>query len=507
MGLTMGNDRSLLLQGLAGGVLAGLGLCWSGPWWMLPALALLWSSARSPWAAALWGAVAIAISHSWLLALHPLTWLGVPALLSLPLAIAVWLICALAAAVLTGAWSVVGRCLPSPGTLPHALVLALIWGLMETLLARAPLFWIGVGGSVLPGDPWLAGLSRWMGAGGLATVQLILGWGLWKLWLWSRSHAGLSWRWWSLVALALTVVHAIGALAFYAGAAGQPSGDVISLALWQPAIPTREKFSDRRQAELPGRLRAVEARAQRDGAELLLAPEGMLPLDRRRFEGNALPVMSGGFRWVAGQQRSALLLLDPQTSGPPKAIDKHRLVPLGEWVPAWPGLSGLSAVGGLEAGPASRLWPWGGPPAAVAICYEISNGTALARAVADGGQWILAAANLDPYPQLLQRQFLALAGLRSLETARPVASVANTGPTAMITAHGQVTDSLASMRPGLLQAVLQPTDGVTLYVRWREWPLWWALLAAVLALFKTSSGLGLPPALLRRRKTPPPDQA
>ena len=130
----------------------------------------------------------------------------------------------------------------------------------------------------------------------------------------------------------------------------------------------------------------------------------------------------------------------------------------------------------------------------MAICYEISNGTALARAVADGGQWILAAANLDPYPQLLQRQFLALAGLRSLETARPVASVANTGPTAMITAHGQVTDSLASMRPGLLQAVLHPTDGVTLYVRWREWPLWWALLAAVLALFKTSSGLGLPPA-------------
>ena len=376
MGLTMGNDRSLLLQGLAGGVLAGLGLCWSGPWWMLPALALLWSSARSPWAAALWGASAIAISHCWLLALHPLTWLGVPALLSLPLAMAVWLICALAAAVLTAAWSVVGRCLPSPGTLPHALVLALIWGLTETLLARAPLFWIGVGGSVLPGDPWLAGLSRWVGAGGLASVQLLLGWGLWRLWLLSRTDTGFSWRWSGQAALALAVVHAFGALALYGGAPGQPSGEAMSLALWQPAIPTREKFSDRRQAELPGRFDAVEARAQRDGAQLLLAPEGTLPLDRRRFDDNALPVISGGFRWVAGQQRSALLLLDPQASGPPTAIDKHRLVPLGEWFPAWPGLSGLSAVGGLEAGSASRLWPWGGPPAAVAICYEISNGTA-----------------------------------------------------------------------------------------------------------------------------------
>ena len=307
MGLTMGNDRSLLLQGLAGGVLAGLGLCWSGPWWMLPALALLWSSARSPWAAALWGASAIAISHCWLLALHPLTWLGVPALLSLPLAMAVWLICALAAAVLTAAWSVVGRCLPSPGTLPHALVLALIWGLTETLLARAPLFWIGVGGSVLPGDPWLAGLSRWVGAGGLASVQLLLGWGLWRLWLLSRTDTGFSWRWSGQAALTLAVVHAFGALALYGGAPGQPLGEAMSLALWQPAIPTREKFSDRRQAELPGRFHAVEARAQRDGAQLLLAPEGTLPLDRRRFDDNALPVISGGFRWVAGQQRSALL--------------------------------------------------------------------------------------------------------------------------------------------------------------------------------------------------------
>ena len=85
----MGNDRSqLLLRGLVGGALAGIALCLSGPWWMVPALALLWSVVQSPLAAALWGGVAVAISHHWLLALHPLTWLGVPALLSLPLAMA-----------------------------------------------------------------------------------------------------------------------------------------------------------------------------------------------------------------------------------------------------------------------------------------------------------------------------------------------------------------------------------------------------------------------------------
>ena len=162
----MGNDRSqILLRALLGGVLAGTGLSLSGLWWMLPALALLWSVAFNPLAAALWGGLAVAISHRWLLALHPLTWLGVPELLSLPLAAAVWLGCVLAAALLLSGWSGLVRLLPGRGGALQALVLSLIWGLGETLLSRGPLFWIGVGGSVFPADPALGGWWRWRGGG------------------------------------------------------------------------------------------------------------------------------------------------------------------------------------------------------------------------------------------------------------------------------------------------------------------------------------------------------
>ena len=97
----MGNDRSLvLLQGLVGGLLAGVALTVSGPWWMVPALALLWAASPSALASALWGGVAVLVSHRWLLALHPLMWIGVPAGLSLPVAVAIWLACALLAALL-----------------------------------------------------------------------------------------------------------------------------------------------------------------------------------------------------------------------------------------------------------------------------------------------------------------------------------------------------------------------------------------------------------------------
>ena len=507
MVLTMGNDRSLpLLGGLSGGVLAGLGLCLSGPWWMVPALALLWSVVRSPLAAALWAAVAIAISHRWLIALHPLTWLGVPAPLSLPLALLVWLACVLSAALLVAGWSLLARWLPGRGGLLQALVLSLLWGLSETLLARGPLFWIGVGGSILPADRWLGGLAGWFGAGGLAAVQLLLGWWLWQLWCAVRVEGVQRWRILRWGVLGLVVAHGLGAVALTGVAQGTADNEELPIALWQTAIPTREKFSDRRQTELPQRLHEAMKSAQRAGAQLLLAPEGTLPVKFGLEQGGGIPLISGGFRFVAGQQRSSLLLMTPETTGPSDSIDKHRLVPLGEWAPSLPGLNRLSAVGGLQSGAPARLWRWGGPPAAVAICYEISNGTALAEAVADGAQWILAAANLDPYPLLLQRQFLALAQLRSLETARPLVSVANTGPTVLIAGRGLVEAELPAMLPGLLPVRLKPVQGMTLYAVCRDWPLWLMFLVAVGVLLRTRTGSGPLRAPTRLRRTPPPGQ-
>ena len=143
-------------------------------------------------------------------------------------------------------------------------------------------------------------------------------------------------------------------------------------------------------------------------------------------------------------------------------------MPIGEWVPPLPaGLTaGLSAVGGLTPGPAPRTMEIVNPPAAVAICYEIADGLALARAAADGATWLLAIANLDPYPLQLQKQFLALAQLRAIETGRDLLSVGNTGPTALISANGSVQWLLAPEAPGVAEALVQVRQRVTPYSRW-----------------------------------------
>ena len=383
-------------------------------------------------------------------------------------------------------------------------LLVCLWGAAEVVLAGSPLFWMGVGGSLLPADPAWAGLARWCGAGGLAAMQLTAAWWIWHL---ANLRGRGRQRWLAFGLSALVLLHGLGRWA------SMPSADVKReakpsswrVALWQPAVPTREKFEPEQQRQLPARFQSALVAAQQAGAVWLVAPEGALPLQARLLEPAPIPLLTGGFRWLRGQQRSALLLVEAGDRLPSQALDKHRLVPLGEWIPPWlSALPGLSAVGGIEPGEASRLWQWPTfamaelptaaqataapahadalpplpPPAAVAICYELSDGAALAAAVHAGAEWLLAIANLDPYPQLLQRQFLALAQLRSLETARPLLSAANSGPTASVSAQGTVLDQLMPMQPGVLITALQPQSEQTLYVRWRDRPLFLLLMVS-----------------------------
>jgi len=191
----------------------------------------------------------------------------------------------------------------------------------------------------------------------------------------------------------------------------------------------------------------------------------------------AVEVLSGGFRQEEIELRSSVLRFPPGELEAEGAIDKHRLVPLGEWVPGGSLLrwAGLSAVGGVEPGPASRLLRRPVGDLAVAICYEIADGAGLIGASQAGAGWILASANLDPYPRLLQQQFQALSQLRAIEASRWLVSAANSGPSLVVQPDGALGASLAPMQPGTLLVRLQLRSGGTPYGRLGEWPL---LLAA-----------------------------
>ncbi len=450
-------------RALLGGVLAGVAPSLGGPLLMVPALALLWSVAERPRWSAFWALLAVVISHRWLLALHPLTWMGVPTWLSLPVALSLWLACGVLAALLVAGWSVLARLLPRRWPwFWRLMLLAGLWALAELVLSGSPLFWIGIGGSTLPWDRPLAGVARWFGSGGLTLLQLC--WGRCLLALFQQPAA---WRRWGLIGWAsVLLAHGLGSLLLWAT---PPSVGSVAMGLWQPAVPTREKFNLERQQALPTRLVDAMRQLEKNDVVAVVAPEGALPAN---FlvppDAPDIPLISGGFRWVRGQQRSSLMLYEPPDRFPVPLADKHRLVPIGEWMPPLPaGLTaGLSAVGGLAPGQAPRRMDVVEPPAAVAICYEIADGLALARAAADGATWLLAIANLDPYPRQLQKQFLALAQLRAIESGRDLLSVGNTGPSALISADGRVEWLLPPEAPGVAQTVIQVRKRATAYSRW-----------------------------------------
>ena len=469
------------LQALLGGVLAGWGLAPpAGPLLAVVAVPLLWLGVALLWRlqerpaagrlSALWGALAIGLSHRWLLALHPLDWIGVPLPLSLPLCWLLLLACGGLAAVLLLTWSALAQRL-GPRRPGAALLLAACWGVAEVLLARGPLFWFGLGAAAPTGDPALAGLAAWGGSGLLAALQLLIGWGLWRL-LERGAGAG---AWWGAALVLLLGLHGLGALQLQAGVAAASE----RLLLVQPAIPTREKQQWTARRWLERQLQAALGEAEAAGADLVLLPEGALGLEPLLAAPAPVELISGGFRWAgaasggAQEQRSALLRFAAGERRFSSALDKHRLVPLGEWVP-FSGLvrwSGLSAVGGLEPGSPSRLLARPGGALAGAICYEIADGTALRRAVRAGAGWLLASANLDPYPPLLQRQFTALAQLRAIESGRWLVSVANTGPSQLIDPRGQVRRRLPAGVPATGQATVPALTGLTPYGRWGELPL------------------------------------
>jgi len=514
----MGNHRRFwALAAIAGGVLAGVALPPLGwPWLMWPALALLWAVAGSPHrgtalgAAVLWGAAAVLVSHRWLLWLHPLDWIGVPAPLSLPLCLVVWGFCGGTGGLLVAAWVALVRPL-DPRRLDTALVAALGWGLAEVLLARGPLFWVGLGASALPGDPALAAVAALAGAGAIAALQLLIGWSLWRGFqlgaLRGRAPA---------LALPLAVVllaHGPGwalALALAPDRRGEGASERVLVV--QPAIPTRHKFESGSQRRLLGQLDQALASlsvpaalaggapagagpmgvvgpggeaGEGGAATVLVLPEGALSLGQPLPRPATAEVLGGGFRQEGESLRSSVLRYGLGAQFASGAVDKHRLVPLGEWVPLarlvrW---SGLSAVGGLDPGGPSRLLPRPGGAIGVAICYELADGTALARASRDGALWILASANLDPYPRALEAQFTALARLRAMETGRWLVSVANTGPSLVVDARGQVRETLPLGVPAVQTVTVRQRQSLTAYDRWGIGPLLLGWLLALLVRF------------------------
>jgi len=151
-------------------------------------------------------------------------------------------------------------------------------------------------------------------------------------------------------------------------------------------------------------------------------------------------------------------------------------VPFGEYVPFRDLAGGLldfvgTPLGDFSAGVSAEPLSAAGHPVGVSICYEITFGRLVADSLPEAT--ILLNVSNDAWfgDTTAPWQHLEMARMRALETARPLVRATNTGVSALIDPQGRVTLSGPLFQQGVLEGEVQPHEGLTPYLRWRDWPM------------------------------------
>jgi apolipoprotein N-acyltransferase len=418
----------------------------------------------------------------------------------LPAALAVIAVLALASllALYYSAASALQLRLASRNPAVRALRFAALWLLAE--LARGNWFtgfgWGGSGYAHVEGP--LAAYAPWIGVYGISALTAWLAMTLAQFRL-----CGHGQRIAALALLLLPFATPMGA------AEATTSSGRLEVALLQGNIPQDEKFQP--GTGVPTALRWYGQQLLDNRASLVVAPETALPLLpyqlpegywealRQRYAAGeqaaliGLPL--GSYR--EGYTNSAVGLAPGQR---PWRYDKHHLVPFGEFIPA--GFKWFTAMMHIPLGDFNRgdvgqpSFEWQGQRLAANICYEDLFGEELGVRFADPARAPTVFVNMSNIAwfgdTVAIDQHLQISRMRALEFARPFVRATNTGATAIIDHHGQVTAELPRLTQGVLQGAVQGREGLTLYARWVAktglWPLWLAALGVLLPAARRKRG-------------------
>jgi len=351
----------------------------------------------------------------------------------------------------------------------------------------------------LTGFPWNPLGSVWAipGAVGDAFIQPAAVIGVSGLTLLTLLVAGLPTTargTWFLILLAISSWAGLGKSLLNAPVGAAPN---LSVALVQGAIEQGGKFDAARASALFERHLALSAQglAEAQGRPVTIVwPETastyLLEIDRNARDAIAtaagdLPALIGGVRFDAARRpRNSLFVIDG--GAPPIATyDKWRLVPFGEYVPAWLPLPIQVIPGaGFAQGPGpTTLHPTGLPAVGPIICYEaIFSGQIIDES--DRPAWIVNVTNDAWFGNSTgPRQHLAAVRLRAVEEGLPVMRAANTGITAGFDSHGHELARLPREVPGVLVLALPGAAPPTPFARFG------LLIPALLAAATTLAGL------------------
>jgi apolipoprotein N-acyltransferase len=383
--------------------------------------------------------------------------------------------------------------------LPLAILLPVVWVTLELVLERLPDLafpWLPLALSSTGALP-VAQLAEWSGAHGVSALIAALNGLAADAWLQRGSLRR------ALAPAAIAVGLLASAFTFGSWNLSRvPLRDVARIAVVQPAIPQREKWSPASADAIVHRLATLTRQAGAAGPALIVWPEAALPhtfTDRPAWRDTVAslaiqaraPLLFGALEsapaHASGRFYNAALLAEPGALlGAQRPYYKTHLVPVIERTPFVEARAvlGVPFFGGYARGDGAPI-PFSLPFGRVGalICFE-STFAQRARQQRRAGADVIVAMTNDAWFDRTDAvdQHLAHLVLRAIETRSAIVRAANTGISAYIDPIGRVHGE--TPRGAALAAVyqLRTSDMRTLFTRAGDWVGLLSLLATAALL-------------------------
>lgn len=484
---------------LLSGILMGLAPAPFNAWYLAWfALAPLWILIRQQKSlrqiaiiALVWGIGYDGLALFWITGVHPLTWMGVPWLASIAIALFCWVFITLWGAGVVVTWAVLIGLIKQKlaiNNLANSLSLVLIatalWCSLETIWSYTPLWWPAIGYTQSPHNLIILQLGKLSGVNTVAAIIITVNILLAEAILYWRSATNFSNKLLFIISpFIILIISHLGGYYLYKIPVAKNNIAPLKVGIIQGSIANEIKlFSEGWRKAIAGYTSGYQ-RLAKQGVDVVLTPETALPfywediLDGSSFY--QAVIRAGVPAWVGANGRDGSSYTNSifTLTGEGKTYsryDKYKLVPLGEYIPfesvvgkIIDRLSPLNAH--LAAGDSQQIFntPFG--QAIIAICYESAFPQHFLRQAQAGGEFIITASNNAHYSKTMPTQHHAHDVMRAIETDRWAARATNTGYSAIVDPHGQTLWISQIDRYALHAGTIYRRQNQTLYVRWGDW--------------------------------------
>ena len=487
-----------ILISLFSGILMGLAPAPFNAWYLAWfALAPLWVLIRQQKSlkqiailALIWGLGYDGLALFWITGVHPMTWMGVPWLASIAIAIFCWVFITLWGAGVVVTWAVLIGFISQKlnnkslaNSLSLVLIATALWCVLETVWSHTPLWWPAIAYTQSPHNLVILQLGKLSGVNTVTAVIVAVNVLLAEAILyWRDSNSFKSKILFISPLIILLISHLLG---LYLDRIPTAKNNLapIKVGIIQGNVANEIKlFSEGWRKAIAGYTSGYQ-RLAKQGVDVVLTPETALPfywsdvLDGSSFY--QAVIREGVPAWVGANGRDGSSYTNSifTLTGEGKTYsryDKYKLLPLGEYIPfesvvgkIIDRLSPLNAH--LAAGDPNQIFDTPFGRAIIAICYESAFPQHFLRQAQAGGEFIITASNNAHYSKTMPTQHHAHDVMRAIETDRWAARATNTGYSAIVDPHGHTLWISEIDRYAIHADTIYRRQNKTPYVRWGDW--------------------------------------